>query len=464
MMRRRLYFLALTLFLLPCVARAGVFYPETFTLANGLQIVVVPNHLAPAVTQMVWYKVGSADEKPGETGLAHYLEHLMFRGTATIAPGEFSKRIAAQGGNDNAFTSYDYTAFHETVAADRLAMAMQMEADRMQNLQIQPKTATPELSVVLNERQQRTDNNPEGRFEEKLRHALMPGYPYGTPVIGWKPDIEKLNAAEANEFYHHHYAPNNAVVVISGDVTVDEVKRLAADSFGKIPQHDVPPRAVFPALKNPSETRVEMIDAGVEQPQLQLDTVMPSYSTQKEHEAYALEVLAEALDGGQVGLLYRDLIAGQGIASGTSTNYDPDARGDAVFTVAVVPQPGKDAKALEKALHEELKKLAQQGIDAKDIEAAKKRLTREAVFARDSLVAPGYVYGEAITTGHTVDDVEAWPDRISAVTPDQVNAGLRALANNPHAVTGLLLPDAKASAAAKAAARKPALSRDQSIR
>ena len=232
-------------------AQAAVFYPTSFTLANGLQVIVVPNHLAPAVTQMVWYKIGAADEVAGKSGIAHYLEHLMFRGTTTMQPGEFSKKIAAQGGNENAFTSYDYTVFHETVASDRLEMAMQMEADRMQNLQITPTTATPELRVVLDERQQRTDNSPDGRFEEKLRHAFLPDYPYGIPVIGWKAEIEKLTAADADDFYQHHYAPNNAVVIISGDVTLDEVKKLAADTYGKIPKRDVPPRKVFPPLKIP---------------------------------------------------------------------------------------------------------------------------------------------------------------------------------------------------------------------
>jgi zinc protease len=464
MLRRSLIFFAFLLFLTPLLTRAAVFYPETFTLPNGLEIVVVPNHLAPAVTQMVWYKVGSVDEVPGKSGLAHYLEHLMFRGTTTMAPGAFSRKIAAQGGDDNAFTSYDYTSFHETVAADRLGMVMQMEADRMQNLVIKGETAVPELSVVLDERQQRTDNNPEGRFGEKLRHLLMPDYSYGIPVIGWKPEIEKLTAADAEDFYKHHYAPNNAIVAISGDVTLEEVKKLAADTYGKIPRHDVTAPKTFPPLTAPAQRRFEMVDAGVEQPQLEWNAVMPSYSTQKGHEAYALEVLSEALDGGEVGALYRDLVAAQGIASGIETNYDPDARGDAVFTIAAVPQPGKDPKALEKALQAELQKLAQTGLDAKSVENAKKRLTRAAIFERDSLQAPGYVFGEGLTTGHTVADIEAWPERIEAVTADQVNAALRALVASPYSITGLLLPDPNATPETRAAARKPAISRDQSIR
>ncbi len=248
MARLSRFLFVLILLTAPVAARAAVFYPTSFTLANGLQIIVVPNHLAPAVTQMVWYKVGSADEHSGKTGLAHYLEHLMFRGTDNVAPGEFSKMIALQGGNDNAFTSYDYTSFHETVAADRLPMIMQMEADRMQNLRITPETATPELSVVLDERQQRTDNNPEGKFGEKTRHLLMPHYPYGVPVIGWKNEIEKLTASDAQSFYARHYAPNNAVVVISGDVMPDEVMRLAASIYGQVPRHEVEAKPVFQAF------------------------------------------------------------------------------------------------------------------------------------------------------------------------------------------------------------------------
>ena len=463
-MLRRGFIFVLAALLFPLAAEAGVFYPTTFTLDNGLEVVVVPNHLAPAVTQMVWYKVGSADEVPGKSGIAHYLEHLMFRGTKELGPGAFSKKIAAEGGNDNAFTSYDYTAFHETVAADRLAMAMKMEADRMQNLQIKPETATPELSVVLDERQQRTDNSPEGRFEEKLRAALMPGYPYGIPVIGWKPEIEKLAAADAQDWYGRHYAPNNAVVVISGDVEPDAVKKLAGEIYGKIPRREVAPAKVFPALSDPAQRSLTMTDPEVDQPQLEWDAVMPSYATQKGGEAYALEVLQEALDGGEVGVLYRDLVAEQGVSSGVATDYDPDARGAAVFAIALSPQPGKAPKALAKALQDELQKLAKAGLDAAAIDAAKKRLTRAAVFERDGLIAPGYVFGEGLTTGHSVADIEAWPDRINAVTADQVNAALRDLAADPHSITGLLLPDTSLTPEARAALRQPSISHGESIR
>ena len=433
-------------------ARAAVFYPTSFTLPNGLQVVVVPNHLAPAVNQMVWYKVGSSDEQAGKTGIAHYLEHLMFRGTSNLGPGEFSKVIAAQGGSENAFTSEDYTAFWETVAADRLPMAMELEADRMRNLQIMPTTATPELSVVLNERQERTDNNPAGRFEEKLHHILMPNYPYGVPVIGWKPEIEKLTAADANQWYQAHYAPNNAVVIITGDVTPDAVRQLASSIYGAVPAKPVPLRKDFPALPLPTSHRLTMKDAGVEQPQVELDIAAASYTTQHDNEAYALEVLAEALDNGEIGLLYHDLVRVDGIASAVDSGYDPDARGAALFTIAASPLPGTDPAKLAAALPAELRKLAAGGLDEATVTAAKERLKRSAVFARDGLMMPGYAFGMAVTTGHTVDDVEDWPNRIDAVTVGQVNAALNDLAANPHYIVASLLPDHSAGAMRRAAA------------
>jgi zinc protease len=272
--------------------KAAVFYPPNFTLSNGLEVVVVPNHMAPVVSQMVWYKVGAADEERGRMGLAHYLEHLMFRGTANIPPDEFSKLIAAQGGEDNAFTSYDYTAYFEQVAADRLPMIMHMEADRMQNLRITPETASPELHVVLDERQQRTDNDPGGRFTEKFDHLFMPHYAYGRPVIGWKKEIEKLTAADAEKFYAAHYAPNNAVVVISGDVSVEEVMRLAAATYGSIPRLTVADRKDPGTAPQPEMHDFTMKDAGVEQPQILWRFAVPSYATQKDAQAYAYEVLA----------------------------------------------------------------------------------------------------------------------------------------------------------------------------
>lgn len=438
--------LLLVLLLIAAVpVKAAVFYPETFTLSNGLQVVVVENCLSPAVNQMVWYKAGSADEPAGRSGLAHYLEHLMFRGTKDIAPGRFSRIIAEQGGNDNAFTSHDYTAYYETVAADRLGLIMQLEADRMANLALTPEVAAPELGVVLKERQERYDNKPRGLFQEKLRQLLFPEHPYGIPVIGIQDEMEKMTAASAEDFYRHYYAPNNAVVVISGNVHLDEVMRLAAGTYGRLPARDVPPRKVFPKVERPSETRFVMKDARVKQPHVEMHVVAPSYSTARGNEAYALEVLSEVLDSGEVGVLYKDLVVRQKVASALSVSYDPQRRGPSPFVIIGAPQPGRTAAELDGVLHDSLRRLAREGVSARAVAEAKGRLAREAVFARDSLTAPGNVFGQALVTGQKVQDIEAWPDRIRAVTPADVNKALRDVVTNPYRVTGMLLPDAEAT-------------------
>lgn len=447
----------------PHRAKAAVFYPTSFTLANGLQIVVVPNHLAPVVSQMVWYKVGSADENPKKTGLAHYLEHLMFRGTTNLAPGAFSKMIAEQGGSENAFTSYDYTAYFENVAADRLPMIMSLEADRMHNLNITPETAAPELNVVLNERQQRTDNNPEGKFNEKTRRLLMPESPYGIPVIGWKKIIEKFTTDDARKFYAAYYAPNNAVVIISGDVVPEQVMRLAASIYGAVPRRDLTERQALPDTGTPKQKEFTMTDIGVDQPQVQIGYVVPSYSTQKDKEAYAFEVLSDALDSGEVGVLYKALSIERSLASGVGIGYDPDTRGDTVFTIAATPRPGVNPQKLQTAMQDELAKLAKVGLDAKTVADAKERLQRSAIFARDSLMMPGYAFGMALTTGHSVNDVEAWPDRLASVSVEEVNAALHKLVGDQKVLAAILQPDKHASRAAREAAH-PVLDHNAGIR
>jgi len=424
-------------------AQAAVFYPETFTLANGVEFIVVKNRLSQAVSQMVWYKAGAADEEQGHSGLAHYLEHLMFRGTEAIPGSGFSRIIAAYGGQDNAFTSYDYTAYYVNIAKERLGMIMQMEADRMQNLRIDPETADVELKVVLTERQERIDNNPKGFFAEKMHASLFPGHPYGKPVIGWKNELEKTTAGHARDFHEKHYAPENAVVIISGDVELKEVMRLAAGTYGRLPRRgNAKPRSRhIPESPYPAEKKVVMQDARIQQPRVNILIAAPSYKSGKRKEAYALEVLTEVLGGGEVGELYKRLVVDRKIASFIGVDYDPDVRGPAVFSIAAAPQPGKDAPGLEKAIEEELKLLAQRGLRRMVVNDAKGRLVREAVFARDSLAFPGYAFGQAIASGQTIEDVESWPERISAVTVQEVNESLRKLLSSGRRVTGLLLPN-----------------------
>jgi len=321
-----------------------------------------------------------------------------------------------------------------------------MEADRMQNLRITAETAEPELSVIIRERQQRTDNSPDGIFVEKLQAKFMPKYPYGRPIIGWKKDMETLSVADAMAFYDAYYAPNNAIVVISGDVKVEDVISLAAATFGRVEKRDVPRPRVFRSAPEPQEKDFTYADARVEQPEVLWRFVAPSYATQKDNAAYAYEVLSETLDGGEVGLLYKKLVKEQGIASGVGASYDPDARGETTFALSASLRAGQSHEKLKEALKSALDEAAQKGLDAADVENAKQRMQRSAIFAREGLTMPGYSFGMALTTGHNVADVEDWPERINAVSVDQVNAALRELVSSKRQIVGALLPDPKAKA------------------
>ncbi|HAX90692.1 MAG TPA: peptidase M16 [Rhodospirillaceae bacterium] len=427
----------------PTTAHAAVFYPESATLANGLQVVVIQNKLSPAAVQMVWYKVGAADDPQGRGGLAHFFEHMMFKGTAALPDGAYSEQIAAQGGDDNAFTSHDYTSYHEIVAADRLPLVMQMEADRMRGLILDDEKASSELSVVKSERQQRIDNHPQGLFGEKFRAALFPAHPYGRPVIGSKEDLDRLTPADARAFYQKHYAPQNAILVVSGNVEFADVLRLAAATFGRVEGNTAitdraPIQQNTPSSRGASD-RIEMQDARVTQPMVMASVPAPSLNTNL-RRSYALEVLAEILGGGEVGLLYRHFVTDQKIASSASVSYDPTARGPSSFSWSAVPSASTETRALEKQIKEWLAQKASTGIDAATVARAKQRLQDAAIFARDRLAAPAQIVGEALAVGIPLNELESWPQRIHSVTAAEVNAAFRDVMKSQGWVTGILEP------------------------
>nr|WP_240002562.1 pitrilysin family protein [Oleisolibacter albus] len=436
-------------------AFARVFDPETFTLSNGMQVVVVTNRRAPVISQMVWYKVGSADEPWGKSGIAHFLEHLMFKGTDEIAPGEFSKTIARNGGRDNAFTSHDYTAYFENIARDRLELVMGMEADRMADLRLTPEITKPELAVVLEERRQRTENNPGARLAEQLNATLFVHHPYGTPIIGWMNEVASLDDKDALAFYRRWYAPNNAVLVVAGDITAAELKPLAEKTFGKVPRRDVPERIRVQEPPTEGQRRITLVDAQVRQPSWQRVWKAPSYHDGAKEHAYALEVLQTIMGGGATSRLYRTLVVEQKLAAGVSLSYDAQAFNLGTLAIGASPAPGVDLDRLEQGIEAEVARLLKDGVTQAEVETAKTRLTREAIFARDSLQGPAYAFGQALATGGTVEDVEAWPDRIAAVTVEQVNAAARAVLTPNTNVTGILLPDPDAPVTGPAAAAAP---------
>ncbi|MBX6324125.1 MAG: insulinase family protein [Rhodospirillaceae bacterium] len=423
----------------PRPAPAGMFNASSFTLDNGLQVVVVENHRAPIVSHMVWYKVGSADAPPGKSGIAHFLEHLMFKGTKTMPPGAFSREVARVGGNENAFTTQDYTCYFQSVAKEQLGMVMRFEADRMANLVLTNEVVLPERDVVIEERRQRTDNDPQAQLMEMLRAVLFLNHPYRLPTIGWLHELQTLTTQDALDFYGRWYAPNNAVVVIAGDVTADEVRPLAERTYGEIPSRLVPERV---RLKEPEQfapRNVTLTSARVQQASWVRLYQAPSYHLD-ETDAYALDVLAEILGGGTVGRLYRSIAVDQKLATGVGVSYDGDALDLGTFNLYGSPLPGADATAMQQAIDAEIRKLIDGGVTAEEAASAKARLQADAIKARDSLSGPARIIGKALATGSTLEQVEAWADRIGAVTVEQIDAAARKVLVPEHSATGVLLP------------------------
>ncbi|MFQ5785132.1 MAG: M16 family metallopeptidase [Alphaproteobacteria bacterium] len=422
-------------------ARAAVFNPETFTLDNGLQVVVVTNHRAPVVMHQVWYRVGAADDPVGKSGLAHFLEHLMFKGTKTRGPGEFSQIVARNGGNENAFTSQDYTGYFQKVAKDRLELVMSLEADRMANLALSDENVLPERDVVLEERRSRIDNEPAALLSEQVSAAQYLAHPYRIPVIGWAHEIGALTTADALAFYRRHYAPDNAILIVVGDITANELRPLAERTYGQLPAHEIAPRRRPQEPPQRAARRVVLRDARVRQPAWNRSYLAPSQHAGATEQAYPLQILAEILGGGTTSRLYRSLVVEQGIAAAAGAWYDGVAFDLTRFGFYATPSQGVDVAELEAGVESEIAKLLTHGITEDELERVKQRVLAQAIYARDSFYIAARAFGEALTAGLAVEDVENWPERIAAVTVEQVNATARAVLRPETSVTGLLLPD-----------------------
>ncbi|MBT6959725.1 MAG: insulinase family protein, partial [Rhodospirillaceae bacterium] len=357
------------------MAHADVFGAESFMLDNGMQVVVIPNHRVPIVSHMVWYKVGSADEQPGKAGIAHFLEHLMFKGTPTYPAGEITDLVARNGGQQNAFTSYDYTAYYQNVAADRLPKMMELEADRMRNLILSEEDVRVERDVVLEERRMRVDSRPASIMSERLDAALWVTNRYGTPVIGWEEEIQALNRDDAFDFYRRWYAPKSAILVVAGDITAKQLRPLAEATYGKIePVESVTSRERSTFLPQAADVRVTMTDPRVQQPRWSRTYIAPSVNVGELQDTYALQVLSEILGGGSTSRLYQALVVEQTIAASAGAFYLDDAVSWGRFVVSVSPSPGVDVGALEEAVDAELATLVAEGLSDDEVERAKTRL------------------------------------------------------------------------------------------
>jgi zinc protease len=423
-------------------SRNGVPVSE-FHLANGLDVVVIPDHRTPVVTHMIWYRVGSADEPRGRAGIAHFLEHLMFKGTRAHPDGEFSRLVAELGGEENAFTSNDFTAYFQRVAKEHLGTMMDMEADRMRGLELAETMVASERDVVLEERRMRTDAVPASQLGEAMTAALFVNHPYGAPVIGWKGEIEKLDRNDALGFYRRFYAPNNAILVVAGDATAEEVRRLAEATYGKVEAEPGIAKRARPQEPAPVAARkLVLADERVRQPTLQRMYLVPSYATAKPGEAEALEVVAQALGAHTTGRLYKRLILDRKVAVGASAWYSGTALDDHMFGFYAVPAEGVSLEELEQALDDMLAEVSRDGLAEAEIARAKTRLVAEAVYRRDSQSSLARHFGAGLTTGLSVAKILAWPDAIAAVGEAEIHDCWRWL-EKKRSVTGYLIGEAR---------------------
>lgn len=421
-------------------ASAAQFDAESFTLANGLQVVVVPFHRAPAVTQMLWYKAGAYDDPPSKSGIAHFVEHLMFRGTKETPPGGFSRLVAENGGSENAATSPDYTVYYQTVADDRLELVMKLEAERMHDLMITEDQVTTEREVIIEERRTRTDNVPAAQLDEQRSAVLFLSNHYRLPAIGWLTEMRGLGADDARRFYATWYAPNNAVLVIAGDVDVDRVRALAQTYYGPIAAHPVPAHEALAEPPKVATTRLEMTNGHVASPEWSRTYLAPSYTEVGGKPADALTVLAEILGGGDSARLYQSLVIDKKLAVSAGAGYNP-YRGAGSFGVYAEPMDGVSIADLEAAVGAEIRRFLSEGVGAAEVDRVKQRLQASAIYSRDNLSSVARIIGASIVAGRTLDEVQAWPDRIGAVTPEDVMAVARQVLKDDGAVTAVLLPE-----------------------
>ena len=445
---RRL-FAVLAMVLVPQAALAEPVV-TSFELDNGMRGVVIEDHRAPVVTHMVWYKVGSADETPGKTGIAHYLEHLLFKGTEKFPDGIFSDIIAENGGQENAFTSRDYTAYFQNIAADRLELMMEMEADRMRNLVIGDDDWQAERDVVSEERRTRTDNVPSAKFREQFSAALYLSHPYGVPVIGWKAEVEALTKEDALEFYHRFYAPNNATLVVTGDVDPAEVEALARKYYGKIGYVDLPEHQRSIEPPHLAERRISMTDPRVAQPQFMRGYLAPSYVTADPGEAEGLVLLADILGGGSTRRMQRILNEETDMAIYSGAYYSGMARDHGEFIVYAGPKGETSLAAIEGAVDWLLEDLLENGVTEAEMARSKKSLIADEIYSQDSQRTLARQYGAALTIGLSIEDIQNWRERVEAATIDDVMNAARKVLDRRRSVTGFLKgPEAVAEEASQ---------------
>ncbi|MCC7259459.1 MAG: insulinase family protein [Alphaproteobacteria bacterium] len=450
--RRGLRVCALIWASMPSAASADVAY-ERATLANGMEVVLFPNHKVPAVSHSVWYKAGAADELPGASGVAHFLEHLSIRGSKGHPSADFTRIVAENGGDQNGFTNYDYTTYVQTIAVDRLPLMMELGADRMLNLTLEPADIDEERQIIIEERRMRTDNKPERLMAEQMRALLFLHHPYGTPSIGWKNEMEALSRDDAIAFYKAHYNPANAALIVTGDITMEQLMPLAEKYYGALPAGTPVARNWVEEPEGIAPRRFTLSQKEVAQPIWTRLYSAPSLGTdrslppEQSRRSYALLLLSHLLGGGQTSRLYQSLVVEQKLATAAGCNYDDVSRGPSQFSLYAIPASGVSMERIEQAVEAEVAKLVATPPAEAELAQAKQLLIAGAIYAQEGLEQIGYIAGTLITADIPLDYLNHWQKDIGSVTAEQVQEAATTVLVANHSVTGILLPE-KADAVA----------------
>ena len=418
---------------------------KEFELANGMQVVVVPDHRAPVVTHVVWYRVGGADNAPGHSGLAHFLEHLMFRSTKTLKSGELARVVSRLGGRDNAVTSHDATYYFQRLPKEHLKTAMVMEADRMRNLNLVDDEVATERDVVLQERRSVVDSKPLAILDELISANLYLNHPYRTPVIGWEHEIKKLDREAAIGFYRRFYAPNNAILVVAGDVTQDEVKKLAEETYGRVAPEPGVKRVARPSEpRQPGIRRIELRDQRARNISMQRYYLTPSYKSAEPGEAEALDTLSIILGDGPTSRLYRQLVETKNVAANAGASFSAVALDSGTLTVYAIAGGGVKPEGLEQAIDVAIAQFIKEGPNEEELELAKNAMIASYVYSADNQAGLAQRYGSNLVIGRTIADIEEWPDRVAKVTAADVKKVAAKYLVLETSVTGFLIPQSAA--------------------
>lgn len=435
----RIILLILSCLIMTQNAYAKGIQAEHFRLNNGMQVVVSTNTKAPAVSHMVWYKAGGQDEPHGKSGIAHFLEHLMFKGTKTVGKGEFSKIVAKAGGNDNAFTSSDYTAYFQNISRGELEMVMKLESDRMSNLIFDESEVLKERKVILEERSARIDNDPSAKLREQMKSVLYLNHPYSRPLIGWRHEMEGLSLADAKRWYNNYYAPNNTVLIVSGDITIAELKPLAEKYYGKVKPKTVPVRHELREPEHIAQRRLTLYDNKVARPEWMRYYMAPSQNSALKEHCYALIVLSHILGASDTSRLYQKLVVEDELASSIGSFYEDLMLGPSIFAIYAIPANGHNLSDIESAIDKEIVEIKDDGVSRSELNRAKHSLIAKTIYAQEDLKSLAYIYGQAITTNAGVDYVKNWEENIDNVSKSDIKAAARAVFKAKSSVTGELM-------------------------